>query len=45
MAKLPKPENAVVEISKLRNYCLTPAQPRGRNKVRVFYSVLSLTAD
>lgn len=45
MAKLPNPENAVVEIRKLRDYCLNPAHPRGRNKARVFYSVLGLTAD
>lgn len=45
MAKLPNPENAVVEISKLRDYCLNATHPRGRNKARVFYSVLGLTAD
>jgi hypothetical protein len=45
MAKLPNSENAVVEIRKLRDYCLSPDHPRGRHKARVFASVLGLTAD
>lgn len=45
MAKLPNPENAIVEIRKLRDYCLSPSHPRGRHKARVFASVLGLTAD
>ncbi len=45
MAKLPNPENAIVEIRKLRDYCLSPNHPRGRHKARVFASVLGLTAD
>ena len=45
MARLPNPENAVVEVGKLRDYCLNPLHPRGRNKARVFASVLGLTAD
>jgi len=42
--KLPNPERAVVDIAKLRDYCLSPAHPVGRNKARVFASVLGLTA-
>jgi hypothetical protein len=45
MAKLPNPENAIVEVPKLRDYCLSPDHPRGRHKARVFASTLGLTAD
>ena len=45
MAKVPNPENAVVETRKLRDYCLNPEHPRGRHKARVFASALGLTAD
>jgi hypothetical protein len=45
MAKLPNPENAVVETRKLRDYCLSPEHPRGRHKARVFASTLGLTVD
>ena len=37
--KLPNGERAVVEIEKLRSYCLNPHHPRGRHKARVFASV------
>lgn len=42
--KLPNPDRAVVDIAKLRDYCLSPIHPVGRNKARVFASVLGLTA-
>jgi hypothetical protein len=45
MATLPNPENAIVEIRKIRHYCLSPDHPRGRHKARVFASALGLTAD
>lgn len=45
MAKLPSAENAIVEIRKLRDYCLSPDHPRGRHKARVFFFALGLTAD
>lgn len=45
MAKLPNPENAVVEMRKLRSYCLSLEHPRGRHKARVFASALGLTAE
>ena len=45
MGRLPNPDNAVVEIGKLRDYCLSPLHPRGRNNARVFASVLGLTVD
>ncbi len=37
--KLPNGELAVVDIQKLRAYCLNPHHPRGRHKARVFASV------
>jgi hypothetical protein len=45
MAKLPNPEKAVVEMRKLRDYCLSPEHPRGKHKARVFASALGLTAE
>ncbi|MCI2429576.1 hypothetical protein LM604_02825 [Candidatus Acetothermia bacterium] len=43
--KLPNPERAVVEIEKLRDYCLSFEHPRGRHKARVFAAALGITAD
>ena len=43
--RMPNPGSAVVDIEKLRNYCLNPSHPRGRHKARVFLAVLGLTAD
>jgi hypothetical protein len=42
--KLPNPERAVVDIDKLRNYCLNPEHRRGSHKARVFAASLGLTA-
>ena len=41
--KLPNGESAIVEIEKLRDYCLSPGHPRGRHKARVFHSLLGMT--
>ncbi|HXP87140.1 MAG TPA: hypothetical protein VN841_20585 [Bryobacteraceae bacterium] len=43
--KLPNGALAVVDIRKLRAYCLDPHHPRGRNKARVFASVGIREAD
>jgi hypothetical protein len=43
--RLPNPGRAVVEMVKLRDYCLNPSHPRGRHKARVFASALGLTGD
>lgn len=43
--KLPNGERAVVEIEKLRDYCLSLDHPRGRHKARLFQTVLGLTRD
>ena len=43
--KLPNGERAVVDIVKLRDYCLSPDHLRGRHKACVFAAALGLTAD
>jgi hypothetical protein len=43
--RLPNAVNAVVDIAKLRDYCLSPDHPRGKHKARVFAAALGLTAD
>ena len=43
--KLPNADRAVVEIEKLRDYCLSSSHPRGRHKARVFVTALGITAD
>jgi hypothetical protein len=43
--RLPKPEIAVVDLRKLRDYCLNPEHPRGKHKAQVFSVALGLGAD
>lgn len=43
--KLPNADRVVVEIEKLRNYCLNPAHPRGHHKARVFAARLGITRE
>jgi hypothetical protein len=40
--KLPEAERAVVDIAKLRDYCLSPVHPRGRHKANIFAGVFGL---
>jgi hypothetical protein len=40
--KLPGCADAIVDIAKLRDYCLDPHHPRGCQKARVFLSALDL---
>ena len=40
--KLPGGDKAIVDIEKLRDYCLDPHHPRGRHKARVFAAALGL---
>jgi Domain of unknown function (DUF6883) len=42
--KLPGGERAVVDVAKLRDYCLNERHPRGRHKARVFASRLGITS-
>ena len=41
--KLPNAEFAIVDIEKLRNYCLSETHPRGKHKARVFAAKLGIT--
>jgi hypothetical protein len=43
--RLPHADRAVVDMEKLRRYCLSAEHPRGRHKARVFAATLGLTAD
>jgi len=43
--KLPNADRAVVEVKKLRDYCLSTTHPRGRHKACVFVSALGFTAN
>jgi hypothetical protein len=43
--KLPNAEHAIVDIDKLRNYCLSFDHRRGCHKARVFKASLGLTID
>jgi len=41
---LPDGDRAIVDVTKLRDYCLNPGHPVGKHKARVFASALGLTA-
>ena len=43
--QLPNKENAVVDIAKLRDYCLNPEHKDGKHKARVFQAALGLAQD
>ncbi|MBE9232119.1 hypothetical protein IQ231_10585 [Cuspidothrix issatschenkoi LEGE 03284] len=42
---LPNSENAVVDIRKLRDYSLNPNHATGKDKARLFSSILGMTAE
>lgn len=42
--RLPNVDRAVVDIAKLRDYCLSASHPRGRHKARTFNASLGITA-
>jgi hypothetical protein len=43
--KLPNGESAIVDLRKIRDYCLSSVHPRGKHKARVFESVLKMKAQ
>ncbi len=43
--KLPNADYAVVDIRKLRDYCLNPMHDEGKHKARLFKSALGMTTD
>ncbi|MEH2449175.1 MAG: DUF6883 domain-containing protein [Nostoc sp.] len=42
---IPNAKNAVVDICKLRDYCLNPEHDDGKHKARLFSSILGITVD
>jgi hypothetical protein len=40
--KLPNAERAVIDIRKLRDYCLNPNHPEGKHKAHVFLAKMGL---
>jgi hypothetical protein len=42
---IPNAENAVVDIGKLRDYCLNSNHENGKHKARLFSSILGITID
>ena len=42
---LPNAERAIVDIRKLRDYCLNPLHDEGQHKARLFATTLGMTAD
>ena len=43
--KIPNAEGAIVEIGKLRDYCLDLEHSDGKHKAHQFYIMLGITAD
>ncbi|HEY9603071.1 MAG TPA: hypothetical protein V6C85_15765 [Allocoleopsis sp.] len=42
---IPNAEHAVVDVRKLRDYCLNSTHDRGKHKARLFESMLGMTAS
>jgi hypothetical protein len=42
---IPNAEQAVVDIRKLRDYCLNPEHDDGKHKARLFLSILGMVAS
>lgn len=42
---IPNAEHAIVDIRKLRDYCLNPEHDKGQHKARLFSTLLGMTAD
>jgi hypothetical protein len=40
--RLPHSDEAILDIRKIEDYCLSPSHPRGRHKARVFREALGL---
>ena len=43
--RIPNAERAIVDIRKLRDYCLNPQHNRGKHKARLFTSLLGMNAN
>jgi hypothetical protein len=42
---IPNAERAIIDIRKLRDYCLNPMHDEGQHKARLFATALGMTAD
>ena len=42
---LPNAEEAIIEIEKLRDYCLNRDHPRGKHKARILAAALGITQE
>jgi hypothetical protein len=40
--RLPRGDQAILDMRKIEDYCLNPSHPRGRHKARVFREALDL---
>src|SRR5579872_5679524 len=40
--RLPRGDQAILDVRKIEDYCLNPTHPRGRHKARVFRESLGL---
>lgn len=45
MPRIPNHEKAIIDIDKIRLYCLNPFHPTGKNKARIFRNILGLTME
>ena len=43
--KLPNADRAVVDVAKLRDYCLSPDHSKGKHKARVFLTALGISEN
>ena len=43
--EIPNADSAVVDIRKLRDYCLNPTHDEGKHKAHLFAAALNMTAN
>ena len=43
--KIPNAEHAIVDIRKLRDYCLNPQHHKGKHKARLFTALLGMNSN
>ena len=43
--KIPNAEHAIVDLRKLRDYCLNPQHNRGKHKARLFTALLGMDSN
>jgi hypothetical protein len=41
--RIPNAEHAIIDLRKLRDYCLNPHYPEGKHKARLFAAALGMT--